>query len=83
MKYFILAREKNPLVIVGKRNWTFMAIYETFEEVENIVNNRSNVFSELEYKVIKGEELPWEEEIEEVVKKETVIIKRLLKDIEK
>ncbi len=64
MKYYILSREANPMVIMGRHQYTFLCELDTKEQLEALLNDKWN--SNLEFKVIKGEELPWNEEYEEV-----------------
>jgi len=69
MKYFIWSREKNPMVIMGRHSWYYTFECDSFREVQKIIERSPD----LEFRVVKGKELDWETETEEVTRTETVV----------
>jgi hypothetical protein len=80
MKYFILMRRvKGRFASSGKTNWIASQVgLDTIKEVNNIIED--NRFKDHEFRVIKGEELEWEVETEEITYTETREKGRKLKD---
>lgn len=78
MKYHLLSRTLNPSVITGKQSFTYLWSFDTLEQVKEYVGKTP--YYELEYKVIKGTELTWKEETEEVITKTVIVKSRTLND---
>lgn len=73
--YFILCRVSNLTFATSETDrWYYYTKVETEDQVKTILSNSS-----MEFKVIKGEELPWEEEYEDVVSTQHVLKSRKLK----
>ena len=68
--YYIFSRVGQGGLIVGRNSWNLLGELGTFEEVETFINKNEHDF---EYRVVKGEELKWDVETEEVISKSTRI----------
>lgn len=79
MKYHVLFRSQNGSIMMGYYSWIYGGEYNTLEEAQKSMSfTQDNITYTNEYRVIKGEELKWVEEYEEVVSTTKVLKSKTL-----
>ncbi len=77
MKYHLLSRIKSPFVATTSSDrYTYFAAVDSFQEVKLFIEQNPL----REFRVIKGKELEWDEEYEEVITKQDVLKSRKLRE---
>lgn len=75
-KYYVLYRSNSPIRTTATDKWEFFTILSTFEEVKALVDDKED----MQFRVIKGRELEFVEEIEEIPTRVRVVKSRKLKN---